>query len=83
MTDQNSQNKILEEMIFLQRKKLMRLAQELGVHLTDEDILNPQDYPELLRSSRFNFEDGLLAGLLAAQMALRSSYNKQQKAPIL
>lgn len=72
MIDQNSKNQILEEMILLQRKKVMKMAEELGVHLTDEDILNPQDYPVLLKSQRFNFEDGFLSGLLAVQMALRA-----------
>ncbi len=63
---------LLQEMINLQRKKLMRLAQELGLNLSGEDILSPQDYPVLAHSARFNFEDGFLAGLLAAQMALRN-----------
>lgn len=72
MTDQKSQNQILEEMIQLQRQKVMKLAQELGVHLTHEDILNPHDYPALLKSPRFNFEDGFLAGLLALQIAWRA-----------
>ncbi len=64
----------LSELIESQRKKVMRIAQELGVHLTAEDILNPHDFPELHRSPRFNFEDGVLAGLLSAQMALRSLF---------
>jgi len=68
--DKNA-DKILSEMIQLQRQKVMKIAQELGVHLTDEDILNPHDYPELQRSSRFNYEEGYLAGLLAVQMGLR------------
>lgn len=72
MTELNPLDRTLEEMVQLQRKKVMRLAQELGVRLTDEDILNPQDYPALLKSHRFNFEDGFLAGLLAVQMALRA-----------
>lgn len=65
-------DQILEELIDQQRKKLLKMASELGVRLTAEDILNPHDFPELLRSPRFNFEDGILAGLLSAQMALRS-----------
>lgn len=65
-------DQFLEELIQLQRKKVFEIASNLGVHLTQEDILNPQDYPELLRSHRFNFEDGVLAGLLSAQMAIRS-----------
>ncbi len=66
-----------EELINLQRKKVFEIASNLGVHLTQEDILNPQDYPELLRSPRFNFEDGVLAGLLSAQMALRSKLREE------
>ncbi len=67
----------LEELITLQRKKVFEIASNLGVHLTQEDILNPQDYPELLRSPRFNFEDGVLAGLLSAQMAIRSKLREE------
>ncbi len=63
----------LEKMIRLQQEKILKMAAELGVHLTREDILNPHDYPELLRSPRFNFEDGLLAGLLSTQTALHRS----------
>ncbi len=70
-------DQFLEELITLQRKKVFEIASNLGVHLTQEDILNPQDYPELLRSPRFNFEDGVLAGLLSAQMALRSKLRKE------
>lgn len=69
---EKSIDQFLEELIKLQRKKVFELATNLGVRLTQEDILNPQDYPELLRSPRFNFEDGVLAGLLSAQMAIRS-----------
>ena len=68
--------KTLHDLIELQRKKVSDLAQELGVHLTSEDILNPHDFPQLLKSPRFNFEDGILAGLLSAQMALRQGLKK-------
>jgi hypothetical protein len=71
MTLSKEIDEILEGLIRLQRKKLFQLAEELGVRVTSEDILNPHDFPELLKSARFNYEDGLLAGLLSAQMALR------------
>jgi hypothetical protein len=67
-------DKTLQELIDQQRRKLLRLANELGVRLTSEDILNPHDFPELQRSTRFHFEDGILAGLLSAQMALRNQF---------
>ena len=68
--------KVLEELIELQRKKVFRVAEEMGLRLTQEDILNPHDFPALLKSPRFNFEDGILAGLLSAQMALRQTLKK-------
>ena len=70
--DSEKAHQTLQDLIDQQRQKLMKLAGELGVHLTSEDILNPHDFPELNRSPRFHFEDGILAGLLSAQMALRS-----------
>lgn len=70
-------DEFLEELITLQRKKIFEIASNLGVHLTSEDILNPQDYPNLIGSPRFNFEDGVLAGLLSAQMALRSKLREK------
>jgi hypothetical protein len=73
MRDSQETEKILGDLIQLQRKKVSRLAEELGARLTAEDILNPHDYPELIKSPRFNFEDGILAGLLSAQMALRQA----------
>ncbi len=72
MMDDSHTQQTLKEMVQLQKRKVMQMAQDLGVHLTDEDILNPHDYPLLLKSHRFNYEDGFLAGLLAAQMALRA-----------
>ena len=61
----------LEKTIQFQRNKIRRLAGELGVRFTEEDLLNPHDFHELIGSARFNFEDGYLAGLLAAQMMVR------------
>ena len=61
----------LEALIVQQREKVLRLARRRLPHLTNEDILNPHDFPELVADPNFNFEDGILAGLLQAQMSLR------------
>ncbi len=63
--------KTFEELIELQRKKLRDIARELGIRASGDDLLSPYDFPQLNQSSRFHFEDGILAGLLSAQMALR------------
>ena len=62
----------LQEMIEFQREKLLKLAREFLPDLTPEDLRNPQDFPELIKDPFFNYEDGLLAGDLAVQIAMRS-----------
>jgi len=64
---------ILEGMVVRQREKLLKVARELVPNATPEDIRNPQDFSELLNDPLFNYEDGLLVGLLSAQAALRTS----------
>jgi len=63
----------LEEMIRLQREKVFMIATKLNSSITRDDLFNPQDFVELERSGLFNFEDGILAGLMSAQMALRAN----------
>jgi hypothetical protein len=63
---------VLEEMITQQREKVLRLARQVVPHLSPEDVLNPNDFPALHEHPTFDYEDGLLAGLLSAQMALRA-----------
>jgi hypothetical protein len=62
----------LQKMIEFQREKLLKLAREILPDLTPEDLRNPQDFPELIKDPLFNYEDGLLAGYLAVQIAMRS-----------
>ena len=68
--------RILNEAASLQREKVLRIARESVPYLTADDILNPQDRPELFNDPRYNFEDGILAGLVSAQMVVRSEYNR-------
>ncbi|HBM53901.1 MAG TPA: hypothetical protein DDZ97_12450 [Deltaproteobacteria bacterium] len=62
----------LQEMIEFQREKLLKLAREILPDVTPEDLRNPQDFPDLVKDPLFNYEDGLLAGYLAVQIAMRS-----------
>jgi hypothetical protein len=63
---------LLEQMIQHQRARVLALARAINPRLTGDDILSPDDFPELAADPRFTYEDGLLAGLLSAQMALRA-----------
>jgi hypothetical protein len=62
---------MLAEMIAAQEAKVFALARRLVPLLTAEDVLNPHDFPALMESAEFNYEDGILTGLRAAEMALR------------
>ncbi len=63
---------LFDEMVAQQRAKVLRLAREAVPHISSEDVLNPHDFPELKAHPTFEFEDGLLSGLVAAQIALRA-----------
>ncbi len=58
---------MLEEMIEQQKGKLLKLGREIIPHITSDDILQPNDFPELENHPIFRYEEGILAGLQAAQ----------------
>ena len=65
-------DELMLQLIGQQEHKVLALGQRIHPGLTSEDIRNPQDFPDLLESSQWNFEDGILAGLKSAHMALRA-----------
>jgi hypothetical protein len=75
MTDMDADT-LLEDMIASQRKKVFELACRLRPGLTEDDITQPHDYPELRENWHWNYEDGVLAGLLAAQLTIRRAQRK-------
>jgi hypothetical protein len=70
-------DRLLETLISQQRAKVLRLAREAVPHVVLDDLLNPHDHPELKAHPTFEYEDGHLAGLLAAQMAIRAEFKVQ------
>ena len=62
---------ILQELIEHQQTKVLKVAREIVPDATPEDIRNPQDFPDLLADTLFNYEDGILTGYLTLQTALR------------
>ena len=62
-----------------QRSKVLKVARELVVDATPEDIRNPHDFPELSTDALFNYEDGILTGYLSIQTALRSQGKNESK----
>jgi hypothetical protein len=70
--DEKRIDELFEAMIGQQRAKVLKLAREALPHLSPEDVMNPDDHPELRAHPTFDYEDGILAGLIAAQIAFRA-----------
>lgn len=66
-------DQLLEEMISQQREKVYGVACEINPRLTRDDVLDAPGFPELASNPKFNYEDGILAGLISAQIALRAN----------
>jgi len=60
---------LFEELVEQQRKKLLKFARQLVPHITSDDLLQPNDFPDLEGHPLFRYEEGILEGLLTAQMA--------------
>jgi hypothetical protein len=60
---------MFDELITLQRKKVLNCALRIIPHLTEDDILQPNDFPALEMNPHFRYEEGVLEGLMTARMA--------------
>jgi hypothetical protein len=69
---------LLGEMIAQQRARVLAHARRLNPQLTDDDVQQPHDFPELAGSAEWNYEDGLLAGYLAVQAAIRAALRRAE-----
>ncbi len=72
-----STENLIQELIFHQQSKVLKVAREIVPDATSEDHRNPQDFPELLADTLFNYEDGILTGYLTLQTALRKQIRKE------
>ncbi len=63
---------VFQQLVEEQRKKLLKFARELNPCITPDDLLQPNDFPELEQHPLFRYEEGVLEGLLTAQMAFRA-----------
>ena len=61
---------LLDELAEGQRLKLLSCAKRIIPHLTTDDILQPNDFPQLEENPHFRYEEGVLEGILTVRMAL-------------
>jgi hypothetical protein len=67
---------LFDDLVKAQRKKLLNFARKIIPNATPDDLLQPNDFPELENHPLFRYEEGVLEGLLTARMA----YLAEQKA---
>ena len=73
-------DRLFEEMIRLQENKVLEIARTIDPQLTRDDLWNAHDHPKLDKDSYFQYEDGHLAGLMAARVALAAELKSKLKA---
>lgn len=69
--------KLLEEMIESQQARLLAHARRIIPYATYDDVLQPNDFPELEGNADFRYEEGYLAALLGVQIAMRAKIRQQ------
>ena len=62
--------KLLVQLIDQQKKQLRKVALQIEPKVTDEDLLQPNDFPRLENHPAFRHEEGILDGLRMAYSAL-------------
>lgn len=63
------QQKLLDELIENQKKQLLAVAKRIIPHIIEDDLLQPNDFPELEMHPHFRYEEGILAGLYLVKTA--------------
>lgn len=67
---------LFEEMIALYEAKLLVCARRIVPHIVEDDLWQPNDFPELENHPEFRYEEGFLAGLRSAYMAFNALNKK-------
>lgn len=62
----------LQELIDYHRSKMIHMSQQKIPDLTSEDLLNPDDYSEIVTDPDIMHQDGIVAGVLSAKILVRN-----------
>jgi hypothetical protein len=66
-------DELISEIAALQKKSMLICAQRIVPHVTEDDLLQPNDFAQLENNPLFRYEEGVLAGIQTVEMALRAS----------
>ena len=63
---------LIQEIAELQKRNMLSCAKKLVSQVTEDDLLQPNDFPLLETNALFRYEEGVLAGIQTVEMALRA-----------
>ncbi len=70
---------VIEEIAAAQKKKVLECGRSFVPTLTQEDVLQPIDYPELENNAHFRYEEGVLEGIQTVHTALLALFKELQR----
>lgn len=72
MKNSNELLELIREMRSYQEKALLNLGKRIIPTLTSDDVLQPNDFPELELNPHFRYEEGILHGIQSVEMAIQA-----------
>ncbi|HEX2582943.1 MAG TPA: hypothetical protein VHL30_02380 [Chlamydiales bacterium] len=74
---------LLEQLIEGQKGKLLHSAKRIVPRITPDDLLQPNDFPELEHHPHFRYEEGILDGMQVVRAALHAFHRDAKHKQIL
>lgn len=71
----------VDQIVEKQQEEMLKCARKITPHLTEDDVLQPNDFLELENNPHFRFEEGVLMGAKTVQMAI-SALQREFSKPI-
>lgn len=70
---------LMQELVVYHQEQLLKTGRRIVPHLTSDDILQPNDFPELENNPHFRYEEGILCGIQIVQSALQACMSSSDK----
>lgn len=69
---------LLDRMIAAQEEKVLATGRRFVPWATSEDLRNSEDFPQLKDKPTYHYEEGILAGYLAARTAIAAEIRRSE-----
>ena len=69
----NDALQLVESLISGQKDRLFASARRIVPHITQEDLLQPNDFPQLEFHPHFRYEEGILDGMQVTRAAIQAA----------